>query len=339
MACSALGLKDSMALFQSIECAILEPMQNTMVSVSEKFSSFLGPILTLCITLYIILMGYSLMRGVRHYGPPVVIGSFINIGFIVFLALNAGNYQQYVAGPLSKAIPNQLGAVITSTDAVSASNMLDSFYGQIGVLTARVWEKSTYVGMFEAALYVGFTVLFSLVFLISAFCLVMYSKLILLMILSLGPVFVCCYLFEATKSYGTRFIDSCVTLIILQLLVFTLVSALALLVRDLTASVLTQKFSDMATMLPALFKIWSLCLFSAVVLSQLPYFAGSLGGGLTANTQLGFFAGAIKAPLSNLRTAKTFAHRFSNNPSASSNARASAALGRMGTTTPKIGKA
>ena len=65
-----------------------------------QFDRF-GPVIVAMSGLYVIIQGFALMRGQRHFGAADMIASCLKIAIIVTVAGGAGTYLEYVAIPLS----------------------------------------------------------------------------------------------------------------------------------------------------------------------------------------------------------------------------------------------
>ena len=81
-------------VFQGLENCLTTPTKNAMESIATAITQNLAEPVSVMLTLYIILQGYNLVRGQRHFGVPDMMSSVMKIGVIVFLVLNYTNYHK-----------------------------------------------------------------------------------------------------------------------------------------------------------------------------------------------------------------------------------------------------
>ena len=136
-----------MKAFGPLETACLTPVQEGMQKIAQRNSTDLGPVIVAMSGLYVIIQGFALMRGQRHFGAADMIASCLKIAIIVTVAGGAGTYLEYVAIPLSKTIPDALvgsiGSAMGSTEAVGGGTQ-DKLSAGIAVVSEKVWAGSSW---------------------------------------------------------------------------------------------------------------------------------------------------------------------------------------------------
>ena len=280
----------TLKLFFQLEQAILEPMKQTSQKIAAALSADLAPVVTAAATLYIIFQGYSLMKGQRHFGAPDLLSSCIKLTLISSLLGGYGSYQEYVALPLSTYLPEALVASIGSATGVpesGSSGTLDSLSAGVLVVSENIWAGS---GWSIKSIAMAFGMWLALwasatYFLLVSFCLILFTKMSLLLVLSLGPIFVLCALFPVTRDYMSRWVGAIVTLIILQALVAVLCTTMVSTIATVFNSMKTQSFSEGLQMAGAVMQLSLMTAFAAVISRQLPTIASQIGGGLTLGTE------------------------------------------------------
>jgi type IV secretion system protein VirB6 len=159
-------------------------------------SSFLGVAKTMLI-LYVVLYGWSMMRGLIQEPVTESAERFIKIGVLYALATSAGLYGSYVSDFLYNW-PAALTGAVTGAVATTTTQMLDNIASQGLDLAVKAWQAAdiTNIGAYFIAL-----ILFAQVLILTAVCgfILLTAKVVLSLALTLGPIFILSYLFKPTR--------------------------------------------------------------------------------------------------------------------------------------------
>lgn len=271
-------------LLTSVDCNVISMVETGYATLARPDSP-VAAALTILLTLYIAVLGFRLMIG----RAPLRIGdltlTFLKIGVVLALATNWPIYQQLVFDTLFRG-PEQLAAgmmeAIQPAGSIFRRNPFDGLqiaYDELQRSAAFFAQRV--VG--QASPLLGGDGFGAFALNVSAFTLLMttlgavlMAKIVLGMLLALGPVFVAFLLFDATRGLFEGWLRASVAFAIAPLLgILGLVGQLTLIEPHLIrlAEMRAQGVVDLA---PAI-AIFMLCLvFAAVAL------AGALAVGIIA---------------------------------------------------------
>ncbi|WP_309646686.1 type IV secretion system protein [Phenylobacterium sp.] len=271
-------------LLTSVDCNVLGMVETGYATLARPDSP-VAAALTILLTLYVAVLGFRLMIG----RSPLRIGdltlTFLKIGVVLALATNWPTYQQLVFDTLFRG-PEQLASgmmeAIQPAGSIFRRNPFDAlqiaydemqrsaaFFAQRVVGQVSPLQGGT--GFGALALNVS-----ALTLLMTSLGAVLTAKIVLGMLLALGPVFVAFLLFDATRGLFEGWLRASVAFAIAPLLgILGLVGQLTLIEPHLIR-LADQRGQGVVDLAPAI-AIFMLCLvFAAVAL------AGALAVGVIA---------------------------------------------------------
>jgi type IV secretion system protein VirB6 len=220
-------------IFQTLESKLETPIRDFVESgAGELVSAVQGP-LRVAVMLYIVLYGILILRGVVQTPLMDSVWRSVKIAVIIALATQAGEYNQYVTNVFFETLPTEIGNKLAGGGSLTA-NTFDTFMQRGWARGAEIWEQAGLTNpgpalvavMVFIAATIGTTI---------AFCIMMYAKVALAVVLALGPIFVALALFEPTRKFTNAWIGSLVNFVILQSLVYSLL-LLIMKISDQTAT-------------------------------------------------------------------------------------------------------
>jgi len=261
--------------------------------VSDVASSIIGaitPVATTLISIYVVLWGWSMMRGVISEPVTDGVSRIVRLAVITGIALNLGRYNDYLADMLWNA-PDVLAGYIASGYSNSTTNMqfLDSLMSQIYDLGDAYWQKAYASTGTLGVPNLGFLLVAVLIWgagLLAtgygAFLLAL-SKMALAIILAIGPLFVLVTIFEPLKRFFDVWIGQALNYVFLVMLTASTIKLIMTILQSYLgvangAGVLADPSISQA--LPAI----ALCAMGSLVMMQLPSIASALGGGVAIGT-------------------------------------------------------
>lgn len=281
------------------------PLNTAVSSGLSSLTGQMGAALSAAAILYIVLMGYGVLSGKIALGPGIwahVLQLAVTVWFIT-----SGAYQTYVVDFLFNGLPQWISGAVASGANVS-SNSFDTVWieaWKAGVATWRtlgdfeIMEKAVIV-LFWAAALVAATFCFG-VWLV--------SRVLMGLAVLLGPAFVFCALFPATKGYFERWLSVMAGQIVLQVGTTTLLSVLMIAELEIIGGIAGGALgADPWTTLQKLFSAIIFFLVAAFVSVHLPGWAAALAGGVSAHVggiAKAVYGGAAKAGMNNSKTAIT----------------------------------
>lgn len=275
--------------------------------VNDTASSIIGaitPVAHTMLVIYVILWGWSMMRGV--ISEPLIDGAqrLVRLTVITTVALQIGYYNGFLADMLWNS-PDALASYVAGGSTVSNANFLDSLMSQIYDLSDAFFKSAhadTTLGFPDITkLIIGFSLLAAglLATAYGAFLLAL-SKMALAIILGVGPIFILMTIFEGTKKFFDAWLGQALNYVFLVMLTSSSIK--------LIMSVLQHYLTDANGFAvdPSVDQAVPAIVFSVIgtlVLTQMPAVASALGGGVSISTlgAVGWAYGKAKSGVSAMR--------------------------------------
>lgn len=251
-----------------------------------------GPLLV-ALTLYIVLYGYAIFRG--SISEPIMDGvvRLVKLCFI-FAAATTVAYNDYVTQPLFNDLPNWLAGAISGGSVSSVGNSFDKFLARGFDLATSITDTATLVDpspYITAAIVIVATVIVTGL----GFGIVMIAKVALALLVALGPIFIACLVFEASRQFFFGWLKQGVNYLLLFALIITIFELILALVDGQWASINGQADPEMGGVL-----FTALCILGGIFFLQTPNIAAGIAGGAAAG--IGDFANAASAAFGGQRT-------------------------------------
>ena len=166
------------------------------------------------VTLFVVVYGYLVMSGQIQHLYTTAFRNILLVGFVTYTALN-WDWFSYLYEVFTKS-PDLFSATLTLGRDHKAA--LDELYDR-GMDTAfSIWSRSG----FDLALWGLGVAVFGVTLLLIAFTvfLLLLAKMLVAILLGLGPIFIGFLLFGATRQWFKNWISSLVALVIFQLVIF-----------------------------------------------------------------------------------------------------------------------
>ena len=309
----------------SADCLIGAQVEQGYAGLLAPGGSF-AAVLTVALTIYVAVFGYRLLLGLSSLTLAEVVPHFIKIGIVLALVTSWPGYQALVFGTLFHG-PQQLADLIvqqaagpgtTSGDVMAAlqavftrlTDAAGDAWGQMPQAAAVVPAKAELAAsapapvpalpfqlgapQFVAALLWGS----ALVLMAASLGVLLVVRIVLALLLLLGPVFIAFALFRGTRGLAEGWLRVTVKFALVPLFALPLIAvALAVLgplVADLGEAPVTAVRDS-----PALLILLAVLVFAAVMVQ-----AARLGGGIAGSIRLPR-GGAVAAPERDLPSAVT----------------------------------
>jgi type IV secretion system protein VirB6 len=323
-------------LFTAVGGTLENGMSTYVTNVSSALSGALVPVVTTGVTIWVLAYGLAVVRGEAHEAVPAFAWRGLKVAITLAFALSAGIYQQQVVtavdgatSGLAQTIQNAAnttgggnpgcgsvnGSSVTGQGAAtSIYQTLDCYDQQIDLVMDAYFDKATHEGFSPSGLAAAIgdfvcglvAALGGSIFLIVLAFEVVMARMLLDLVLGLGPVFIACAAFSPTARFFEAWTAKVVNYALLQVLVAAFLGmALTAFSADLTplhataspgadASAVMQGISaaldDTAAAATAL-GLFATGVFLAMVGWQLPSVASGLSGGATLSGFGAFAAG------------------------------------------------
>lgn len=294
------------------------------------------PVVTTAVTIWAIAYGFAVIRGEAHESVPAFAWRGLKMAAILSFALSSGIYQSQVlaavegataglsqtiqsaaasAGAGNSGCGTVSGDSVTGTSAAGIYQTLDCYDRQIDLVVDAYGEKATHEGMSIAGLVAaacdvvaGWVAgLGGVIFLIVLAIEVVMARMLLDLVLALGPIFIACAAFGPTARFFEAWTAKVANYALLQVLVAAFLAlALTAFSADLApfgvttaapdsnASALvaaTQTLLESGASAAAALGMLVTGLLLAAIGWQLPAVASGLAGGATMSGFGAFLAG------------------------------------------------
>lgn len=260
-------------VFASIEDAFTEPLESFISTGTSNLASAMVAPLTAAVTLYVIITGILIMLGKIDTPIRDICIRVIKMGIIIALIRESGTYQQFVTGIFFDSLPREIISALGSGDTVSAST-LDGLLTKVQETVVRIWSKAGWNETLITYSIAGFLLIIIAFFTLAiSFVVTLYAKIALTLVLALGPVFIACAMFDATRRMTESWMAQVINFVILQVLVVTLGALLV----DLIDSQIQETSGYEVLMIPI--SLGATFVAAGYILYQLPGMASSLAGG------------------------------------------------------------
>ncbi|BEU21226.1 type IV secretion system protein [Paraburkholderia sp. 22B1P] len=329
-------------LFTAIGGTLENGMSTYVTNVSSALSAALVPVVTTAVTIWVIAYGLAIVRGEAHEAVPAFAWRGLKVAAILAFALGSGIYQQQVVmavsgatSGLAQTIQNAAnttgggnpgcgsmsGSSMTSTSATGIYQTLDCYDQQIDLVLDAYSEKATHEGLSPGGLAAaigdiacGFIAAVggSIFLIVLAFEVVM-GRMLLDLVLGIGPIFIACAAFAPTTRFFEAWTAKVANYALLQVLVAAFLGmALTAFSTELAPFQVTtsapgtnaaalvaasQAALEAASAWGAALGMFATAIFLAMVGWQLPSVASGLSGGATVSGFGAFVAGVASRRL------------------------------------------
>jgi type IV secretion system protein VirB6 len=323
-------------LFTAVGGTLENGMSTYITNVSSALSSSLVPVATTAVTIWVVAYGLAVVRGEAHEAVPAFAWRGLKVAITLAIALSTGIYQQQVVTAIDGATSGLAqtiqsaadttgggnpgcgsvnGVSVTSQSATSIYQTLDCYDQQIDLVMDAYFDKATHEGISISGLAAaigdflcGIIAAFggSIFLIVLAFEVVM-ARMLLDLVLGLGPIFIACGAFAPTARFFEAWTAKVANYALLQVLVAAFLgmalTAFSTYLTPLHATSappgadpsivmqgITAALNDAAAAAAAI-GLFATGLFLAMVGWQLPSVASGLSGGATLSGFGAFIAG------------------------------------------------
>jgi type IV secretion system protein VirB6 len=280
------------APFYIFDLTIQQPFTNGMnATVSSAMSAIQGP-LTAVIVLWVIISGIMVIRGDVDARSGVT--RLIKVSLIVGILMSTTLYNEYVVSFFTVGLPDWLASSFLGvTGTQPSAHQFDAIWNEADILFANAEKNMNFYNVLYSV-ELGAMRDFVVVPIAVTFLIFEFAKIMLDVVVCIGPFVLIGYLFEATKGVADRWIGKLIGLTILTLLIDIVLSII--LDGDRSYYNLSMTSLTVATVAETV----TICIQFVVFLSLgclitgfLPAIASYLGGGVSFSP-LGMIASTMQ---------------------------------------------
>ena len=269
-----------MGIGTSLEAAVNTLLTNYVTSKSAAVSAAIAPVALTGVTVYVLLMGYAIMRGEAHDSLHTFLWRSAKIAFVTALALSAGEFQ---ANVIELIEGTQGGLTQALSGAASLGALIDLVEQPYIALQTAIWDQSAPTGLqiFPSLSLVFAAVLVAIAqffLFIIAFGMYLLAKVALALVLAVGPVFILCAAFPATQRFTESWLGQALNFALLNVLIAASISMLTQFASDFAGQMVGQV--DSIGILRDVCALLMATVAMGVVMLNLERLASALAGGV-----------------------------------------------------------
>ncbi len=229
-----------------------------------------GP-LRVALVLYVLLYGIAILRGAISEPIMDFAVRSLKLALIYMLATTVA-YTSYVTTPLFHTLPDTLTQAISGAGVPDVGAAFDQFFGRAAYMAQKIGQTGSAVNLapwiLAAVVYVVGAAVSAL-----GFGVVMIAQVALALLIALGPIFVACCLFDASRRYFWGWLSQALNYVVLFALIITVFQLILSLVAQEWAQIDGQNPMSGGLIFIAL------SLLAAIFFLQTPAIAAGIAGG------------------------------------------------------------
>jgi len=267
-----------MGLATQIETAIDTLLNAVVISKAGALASALTPIALTGVSIYILVMGFAIIRGESHDPFHTFLWKAFKIAMITGVALNATDYGVIV----KDFIDGTLGAFMaTFGNATTIGGLIDDVAAPYEALGNTLWQRAVVdpwglpnVTLLAAA---GLTAVAQAIMMIIGLGMYLLAKVGLGLVIATGPVFIFLATFPATQKYTESWISQAMTLVMTMALIGLSIAMLTDFAKQFAQHINAVQ-SDSQTLIDCLALFITTIVLCVVLLSIKSLAQGMMGG-------------------------------------------------------------
>ena len=266
-----------MDFFASFEQGMDQQLGHYLSATAASLCALIAPAVFAGLTIYLILIGYAVMRGEHSASLMSSLWKVVKWAIICAAGLSAGGFNTYIVGGLSGIEATLFQATTGST---GGGALLDSCLSAYIGLFNQLIQTANSGGPVPNLLLIAAILLLaagSLIFFGLAVCVFILAKVAGVLVIALGPAFIATLLFPPVQRFADAWLSAVLNTIILKVLA-AMVLAISTLFLSGVVNRVTGGFDQTAVLMDCL-KILLLSVGFGFLFAYLPMLSASLVGG------------------------------------------------------------
>lgn len=283
-------------LASSIFTSIDEGLATVYSTGLNGFVDIIAPLIGACVSLYAVLIALNWIWSGNTSELPIgdLMKRMFFMALFTLFAFNATYYKSTVVDPVNK-IGSEISEAFASTGS-SAPQIVDQMGTQIFETIETIWENSPEMSLtnlnivplwqtIQAIVVVAF---FGFIFMAISFLYLTIAKIMVALVLLLGPLFISFAFFPITREYFMKWLGQLLNYIILYALFGITFTLLTNLLQKYTSG---DAFSNVLVGDATVLKLFFCYILFTGVIMAVPGLASQLTGGVGINSLTGGLAG------------------------------------------------
>ena len=249
-------------------------------SMYEALATYLGPIFLAALTVYVVWWGYEMLFGRASMTAGAFVWKFGRAFIVYSLIVSWATYQPLIVTPLVQA-PEAVASVVCEAaggegcgaDGASMGQSLSDIW-HAGMSGASSVAAQGGVTAFWLYFIAGAIIIFVLILCATAAVILIMGKMTMFVLLGIGPIVLCCALFNITSGVVDGWMRSLATYSLLPILVYTVLGLMTSLLGN-TVTSLQSGSPTLGTVAPFIF----MCMATTLMLKEVVGLAAAIAGG------------------------------------------------------------
>ncbi|MFP1132971.1 type IV secretion system protein [Asticcacaulis sp. W401b] len=266
-----------MGIATDIELAMDMMLANYVSEKSAAVCAMLAPVALVGITIYVIMMGYSVARGEVRHTLMTPLWKLVKLGFVVTVALSVGQFQSMILNAFYGIQDGMIGAFSQSG---SVGGTIDEFMEPYNELSRAIGQEASNSAIPDLTLYLALAIvaISQAVLFAVGIGMVVLAKVALTLVMAIGPAFILCAAFPATQRFTESWIGQVLNYILLNILVVAAFVMLTFFAQQFADRALAT-YNDDSQIIKDCTALLIVSAALVVVMLNLNAIASALGGG------------------------------------------------------------
>ena len=197
---------------------------------ASNVTAQVAPALQSALVLYVILYGFAILRGAITEPMMDFAVRSMKLAAIYLLATTTA-YSSWITTPLFTTLPNALSQALGGTTTTDPGTAFDQFFARAAYLGEQISQTASLTNP-APWLEAGMVDVIGGIAAALGFGIVIVAKVSLALIIALGPAFVACALFDASRRFFFGWLSQAVNYLVLMALILTVFQMILGLVSD-----------------------------------------------------------------------------------------------------------
>lgn len=258
-------------IFQPAWALIDSKLDGVLADGLGAMQTEVAPPLHAALVLYVLLYGFAILRGAIAEPFMDFAVRSVKLATITLVATTPA-YSNWVTDPLFHGLPDTLAQAIGGAATPDIGAAFDQFFARAAYLGEKLAAQASPVEIAPLLMSAAVFVIGALAAAVG-FGIATVAKVALALLIALGPAFVACALFEASRRFFFGWLAQAVNYVLLFALIVTVLQLILALVAQQWASIDGQDPMSAGLLFIAL------SLLAAIFFLQIPAIAAGVAGG------------------------------------------------------------
>ena len=232
-------------------------------------------------TLFVLITGWLVLTG--RMDKNVLAGRVLRILAVAALLTSAGTFNTYVRDLFLTEIPSTVGAALTGGTVYAPAAQFDALWNATQRMAAIVLGEATGWTQVGERVAVRALMAVSFVALVVIFLMWVVVRVVMGMVIALGPFLIGLYLFDATRPFVDRWVGKLVSLTLVQVSISVMLQMLMTGFNGYVRNVQNNMGASLDEKIGALLQVGAWYWSGLLLIGSLTTVAYSIGGGLAGS--------------------------------------------------------